>query len=144
MNDDSLNDEFDFWIGEWELTWGENNHGTNRIEKVMGGAVIQENFETDGYQGLSVSVFSREDHRWHQTWVDSSGAYLDFTGDFTDSRMILARNGIVDGNPVKQRMIWYDIERDQFKWNWERSDDGGQNWQINWSIQYHRNGSARS
>ncbi len=61
------------------------------------------------FKGMSVSVFSKEDSRWHQTWVDSSGSYLDFVGGFADGKMILARNGIVEGKPVKQRMVWYDI-----------------------------------
>ena len=67
MTEETINHEFDFWLGEWELTWGENEHGTNRIERIMDGAVVQENFEGDGYRGMSVSVFSKEDSRWHQT-----------------------------------------------------------------------------
>lgn len=81
MAEEQIHHEFDFWLGDWELTWGENNRGTNRIERIMNGAVVQENFEGDDYRGMSVSVFSKEDNRWHQTWVDSSGAYLDFVGD---------------------------------------------------------------
>ena len=138
MTEETINHEFDFWLGEWELTWGENEHGTNRIERIMDGAVIQENFEGDGYKGMSVSVFSKEDSRWHQTWVDSSGAYLDFVGEFADGKMILIRNGIVEGKPVKQRMVWYDITENKFQWNWERSDDEGGTWRVIWKIQYQR------
>jgi len=25
-----------------------------------------------------------------------------------------------------------------FDWNWERSDDGGATWQVNWNIHYTR------
>ena len=138
MLEENINHEFDFWLGEWELTWGENEHGTNRIERIMDGAVIQENFEGDGYKGMSVSVFSKEDSHWHQTWVDSSGAYLDFVGRFADERMILMRNGIVEGKAVKQRMVWYDIAETGFQWNWERSDDEGVIWRVIWQIQYQR------
>ncbi|HET7142562.1 MAG TPA: hypothetical protein VFI68_00970 [Anaerolineales bacterium] len=138
MAEEQIHHEFDFWLGEWELTWGENNHGTNRIERILNGAVVQENFVGDGYKGMSVSVFSREDNRWHQTWVDTSGTYLDFVGDFTDGRMILTRNGIVDEKPVKQRMIWYNITKDKLMWNWERSNDNGTEWQVIWKIQYKR------
>jgi len=138
MAEESIQHEFDFWLGEWELTWGENDRGTNRIERIMNGAVVQENFEGDDYRGMSVSVFSKKDNRWHQTWVDSSGTYLDFVGDFTDGKMILTRNGIVDEKPVKQRMIWYDISKDKLMWNWERSNDDGIEWQVIWKIQYKR------
>ncbi|HUM25392.1 MAG TPA: hypothetical protein PKN81_04115, partial [Anaerolineales bacterium] len=91
------NHEFDFWLGEWDVTWGEGVHGTNRVESILDGAVIQENFNGDGLIGISVSVFSREDSRWHQTWVDNSGSYLDFVGEFVDGKMILSRNGVAEG-----------------------------------------------
>ncbi len=138
MAEENINHEFDFWIGEWELTWGEDKQGTNRVERIMDGAVIQENFESDGYKGMSVSVFSREDSRWRQTWVDSSGAYLDFAGEFSDGKMILIRNGIVEGKPVKQRMVWYDMHENHFQWSWERSDDEGAIWRVLWKINYQR------
>ena len=132
------NHEFDFWIGTWDLTWGEGVHGTNRVESILDGAVIQENFNGDGLIGISVSVFSREDSRWHQTWVDNSGSYLDFVGEFVDGKMILSRNGIAEGKPIKQRMVWFDISANQFRWNWERSDDDGATWRALWEIQYQR------
>ena len=132
------NHEFDFWIGTWDLTWGEGVHGTNRIESILDGAVVQENFEGDGLIGMSVSVFSKEDSRWHQTWVDNSGSYLDFVGEFMDGIMILSRNVVAEGKPVKQRMVWYDIKPNHFQWNWERSDDDGITWRVLWNIQYQR------
>lgn len=144
MIEETANHEFDFWLGDWELTWGENNHGTNRVDRVMDGAVIQENFESDGYTGMSVSVFSKEDRRWHQTWVDSSGSYLDFTGEFAGGKMILSRDGMVEGKPVKQRMVWYGIAENKFEWNWERSENNGTAWQVIWKIQYQRKGTSGS
>jgi hypothetical protein len=140
MDSDSTNHEFDFWLGEWDLTWGEEGTGTNRIERIMDGAVIQENFEGGDppLRGMSVSVFSREDNRWHQCWVDNSGSYLDFIGDFADGRMILMRDGLVNGLPVAQRMVWFEITGKAFEWNWERSDDNGQTWKVLWNIHYRR------
>lgn len=132
------NHEFDFWLGEWDVTWGEGMRGTNRVESILDGAVIQENFNGDGLIGISVSVFSREDSRWHQTWVDNSGSYLDFVGGFADGKMILSRNGIAEGKPIKQRMVWFNISENHFNWNWERSDDDGATWRALWEIQYQR------
>jgi hypothetical protein len=103
----------------------------------MNDAVVHENFESEGYKGMSVSVFSKEECRRHQAWVDSSGSYLDFVGEFSDGRMILSSDGIVEGKPVKQRMIWYDITKDKPQWNWECSDDNSATWQVIWKIQYH-------
>ena len=136
MTNESINHEFDFWLGDWDVYW-EDKHGTNRIERILDGAVIQENFEGDGLIGMSVSIFSKEDDRWHQTWVDNTGSYLDFVGDFVDGKMILSRNGMVEGKPVRQRMVWYNITKEAFLWNWERSDDGI-SWRELWKLEYKR------
>ena len=109
----------------------------------LDGAVIQENFEGGDppLRGMSVSVFSREDERWHQAWVDNSGSYLDFVGDFDDGKMILQRDGRVEGKTVKQRMVWFDISENALEWNWERSDDEGKTWKVLWNIHYRRRSS---
>ena len=33
-----------------------------------------------------------------------------------------------------------NIARDALDWRWERSDDNGQTWQVQWQIHYHRQG----
>lgn len=53
MTNKSMNHDFDFWLGDWNVYW-EDKRGTNRINKILDGAVIQENFEGDGLIGISV------------------------------------------------------------------------------------------
>ena len=130
--------QFNFWLGEWDCTWGEDGRGTNHVLRIMNEKVIQENFSTPELKGMSVSVYDLERKLWCQTWVDNSGSYLDFTGKFEDGKMILSRDAIVRGEACKQRMVWYNIETDQFDWNWERSDDGGNTWRVQWQIKYTR------
>jgi len=130
--------QFDFWLGEWECTWGEDGRGTNHVLRIMDKKIIQENFSSPDLEGMSVSSYDRERGIWCQTWVDNSGGYLDFTGKFDDSRMILSRDAVVRGEACKQRMVWHNIEADQFDWNWERSDDGGTTWRVIWQIRYKR------
>ena len=54
---------FDFWVGTWDLTWeasdGTSETGTNHIEKILDGKVIQENFKAESGQlkGLKARVF---------------------------------------------------------------------------------------
>ena len=133
--------QFDFWLGEWDAIWGDNERGSNVIRSVLDDAVILENF--DGRPGtpligMSVSVYNAALGKWQQTWVDNQGGYLDFAGAFEGGRMVLQRSAMLDGQSFLQRMVWYNIERDQFDWNWERSDDGGQTWQVMWQIHYTR------
>jgi len=130
--------QFDFWLGEWDCTWGEDGKGTNHVLHIMDDKVIQENFSAPELKGMSVSVYDPERKFWCQTWVDNSGSYLDFTGGFENGKMILSRDAIVRGETCKQRMVWYNIEADQFDWNWERSDDGGNTWHVQWQIKYKR------
>ncbi|WKZ47715.1 MAG: hypothetical protein QY306_18075 [Anaerolineales bacterium] len=130
--------QFDFWLGEWDVTWGEDGKGTNRIERILDGKIIRETFDGGGLQGLSFSAYDTERSLWCQTWVDNTGSYLDFTGKFEEERMILSRDAIVKGEACKQRMVWYNIDTNRFNWNWERSDDGGVTWRVLWQIKYVR------
>jgi len=137
MNDQPEN-QFDFWLGEWDVTWSEDGRATNQIERILDGKIIQENFTAPDLHGISVSVYDSERKLWCQTWVDNNGIYLDFTGRFEDGKMILVRDAIVRGEACKQRMVWYEIQPDQFEWNWERSDDDGATWHTLWQIHYQR------
>ena len=70
-------EQFDFWVGEWDLTWpgekpGEIGHGTNSITRIMDSCVVQENFsgaDSMHLRGVSVSIFDTNSSRWKQTWV---------------------------------------------------------------------------
>lgn len=136
--------QFDFWLGNWQLTWGDNGRGTNEISRILDGRIIQENFssipndENPSFQGISVSAYDAPNNQWRQTWVDNQGAYLDFVGGFQEGKMILSRDAIVQDKPVKQRMVWFNISDDSFDWAWERSEDDGRSWQTIWPIHYTR------
>jgi hypothetical protein len=138
--------QFDFWTGEWELTWppqpgGQPGRGTNTIRKVLDGCVIEEHFKdtTSPFRGMSVSTWNAQAKHWKQTWVDNNGSYLDFTGEFANGQMILSREAVdKDGNQFHQRMVWKDIKPDSFDWSWERSEDGGKTWKVVWPIHYQR------
>lgn len=130
--------QFDFWLGEWNCTWGEDGKATNHVVHILGDKIIQENFSSPDLQGMSVSSYVPNRGLWCQTWVDNNGTYLDFTGKFEDGKMVLVRDALFQGQVIKQRMVWYNIEESQFDWNWERSDDGGETWQVQWQIKYKR------
>lgn len=139
---------FDFWLGVWELTWqnedGTSATGKNKVRRILGGKVIEENFEAlngdmAGYEGKSYSVYNSQNGEWKQTWVDNEGSYLDFTGDITGSNRIYHR--IVDdadGNRMIQRMVFRDITEASLIWDWERSENEGETWQLMWRIHYRR------
>ena len=130
--------QFDFWLGEWNVTWNPDGKATNHVLRILDDKIIQENFSAPDLIGMSISVYDPERSLWCQTWVDNNGTYLDFTGTFENEKMILIRDAVVRGEACKQRMVWYNIEPDQFDWNWERSDDSGITWRVLWKIHYQR------
>ncbi|HET7205065.1 MAG TPA: DUF1579 family protein [Terriglobales bacterium] len=139
--------QFEFWVGQWNLTWpgekpGEVQHGTNTIRRVLDGCVIQESFEGGAsmhLRGTSVSTFDQRTGKWKQTWVDNEGGYLDFVGQFENGQMVLSREATAaDGKTFLQRMVWKNITADALDWSWEASQDGGKTWLVRWPIHYSR------
>lgn len=139
--------QLEFWVGEWDLTWpgnvaGQTDHGTNSVQRILDGCVVQENFsaaDAAHLRGQSASIFDVTTGKWKQTWVDNEGSYLDFVGEFKDGQMILAREAIrLDGAKSLQRMVFKNITHDEFDWSWEGSKDGGKTWTVVWPIHYKR------
>jgi hypothetical protein len=130
--------DFDFWLGRWDVRWGSDGRGTNRIRKILGDRVILEQFDGSpgtSLQGMSFSVFDSVDHRWRQTWVDNDGNYLAFDGGLREDGAMELR-GMRAGELV--RMLWLDIEGESLRWLWERSPDGGKTWETLWELAYAR------
>ena len=136
--------QFDFWVGEWEASYVEDGRTAtshNRITRILDGCGILEEFTGPPgtpLLGRSVSTFDRITRKWKQAWIDNTATYLDFTGGFADGRMILSREAEAGGKRFLQRMVWQDIQRDRFKWLWQRSDDSGRTWTTAWEIDYKR------
>lgn len=139
---------FNFWLGEWKLTWedadGTTAHGTNRIERVLDGKVIKENFEAhsgayEGFKGKSYSVYNPRTGQWQQTWVDNNAGYLDFHGEFEGDKRIFRRRDVnPQGQEILQRMVFYNITGNSLTWDWEISENNGLTWQLRWRIFYER------
>lgn len=133
--------QFDFWIGEWDLTWSDTMHASNSISKVYNDCVIQEKFDGSKdaqFSGMSVTTYDVRNKMWKQTWVDDQGSYLDFTGNLVGDSMIMSRSYVQNDSTYYQRMIWYEIKENSFTWNWEKSSDNQKSWQLAWQIFYRR------
>ena len=140
--------QFDFWLGSWDChssyhdSLGVDHPYTvhNTITKELGGCVIEENFDGSsiGLVGRSLSVYNTDLGKWQQTWVDNNGSYMDFIGEFVDGVMTLGRTVTKDGVTYTQRMRFTEITDSSFIWFWERSDDGGESWKIQWRLDYER------
>lgn len=84
--------QFDFWIGEWNVSDTKTGQagGASIIESLYGGCGIRENWSDPQITGGSLNIYDNADHRWHQFWIDSSGARREFIGGLDDSgKMVL-------------------------------------------------------
>jgi hypothetical protein len=133
--------QFDFWIGDWDLTWNDSLKGRNTIKKQLDNYVIAEEFYNPAthFTGKSWSVYDTVSALWRQTWVDNQGGYIALTGKFENNKMILATEPVErNGKTIVSRMIFYNIGANSFDWNWEHSTDGGARWNLAWKIHYQR------
>lgn len=132
----------DFWLGSWVVSWAGGGHGTNTIRRILDDHAIEESFEgsdpASSLEGRSLSIRDAADGRWRQTWVDSTGAYLDFIGVAVDGRIGFQREATVGSVGVVQRMVWLDVTTDAFRWQWLRSGNGRAAWEVVWEIDYRR------
>jgi hypothetical protein len=151
FSQDNESQWFDFWVGNWDVTWteadGKLGRGTNTILMTLDNKVLQENFKIDlgtskGYLGTSLSVYNPKKKTWHQGYADNQGAYFNFTGERQGDKRIFKTEPVSNGDKqIIQRMVFYDIKANSLTWDWESSEDGGKTWKLNWRINYKRAGS---
>ncbi len=139
----------DFWVGTWNAEWenpdGSKGTAVNKISKVLGDKIVEENFEQTGvpqgqaFKGRSYSAFIKAKGIWKQTWVDNGGSYLDFISSEENGNPVFQRSFKgKDGKTYSQRMVFYNIKKESFDWRWENSSDEGITWNLSWKIHYSR------
>jgi hypothetical protein len=136
--------QLDFWIGKWKCegdSYSPDGKATkttarNEITLEMNDHVIHEHFSMDGLNGGSLSVYNPNKKIWQQTWVDDSGGYLALSGGFADGKMTLAMEPDAKGNI--RRMVFSNIAKDSFDWDWMLSKDKGATWNVMWHLHYTR------
>lgn len=141
-----LENLYDFWIGEWEVSWEEEDgnlgKGTNRIQKILDSTAIQEDFEVTqgflkGFKGRSLSTYNRNLEKWKQVWIDNGGGYFEFTGKIYNNFPIFETDLVKrNGKEYKFRMVFKEIENCSLIWDWEMSPDNGKTWELKWRIFY--------
>lgn len=63
----------DFWIGEWRVESGGTIAGHNRIERILDGCAVQENWVgASGGEGRSLFYYVPVEETWKQVWVTSN------------------------------------------------------------------------
>lgn len=123
--------QFDFWIGEWDVSASGAPAGRSRVERILHGCVLQENWTSvNGNDGKSFNVYDAATRRWRQTWVDSAGGVTDYSGglDGRGAMVFLAEETRPDGKPLRRRMTFSRLEGGRVRQLIETSLDAGKSW----------------
>ncbi len=125
--------QFDFWVGSWSVTNPAGNvAGTNRIESILGGCVLQEHWASSGGgDGTSLNMWNAADSTWRQVWMDAGGNLLELKGRLVGKEMVLSGTrptpGQADGLTT-DRVTWTPRADGTVRQLWESSTDGGVTW----------------
>ena len=118
--------QFDFWLGDWDVTVGGQMAGTNSIQLILSDCVLLENWTgAKGGTGKSFNLFNAARGKWQQTWVDNSGNVLELYGEFKNGVMQLTGETVSNGKKALQRITWHPLEKDKVRQHWEQSQDDG-------------------
>lgn len=131
--------QFDFWIGEWDVTAKGQTVSTSSIQLILGNCVIFENYTNGPYIGKSFNFYDAVLGKWRQTWVDRTGGVIEFAGEFKDGSMRFEGEGHqINGTKSLQRMTFTPLEKDKVRQLGETSTDGGKTWTVSYDFIYVR------
>jgi hypothetical protein len=133
--------QFDFWVGAWKVTDRGKHAGHNRIELILDGCALFENWTgAAGGAGKSLNFFDKEDRRWHQAWIDASGGALFLSGRFENGSMRLEgeRAATGDAPATRHRITWTPLPEGRVRQLWESSPAGREEWAVQFDGLYVR------
>lgn len=119
-------DQFDFWLGDWNVRSGAQHAGTNLVHEIAGGCAVRENWVAAGGQpGTSFNMYDPRTGAWKQVWYAlGAGADLELSGELVGSEMILAGPSRATANRV-DRITWTPLGAGEVRQLWQASTDGG-------------------
>jgi hypothetical protein len=132
--------QLDFWLGTWDVTSGGETVAESTIARSAEGCAIVERYrQRDGYSGTSLNFHDPALHRWRQSWVDTTGAVGEFTGEpSTDTMAFTGETHRPDGTRVMRKMTLSKLPDATVRQHSLASTDGGKTWKPHYDFVYRR------
>ena len=155
-SNESSGHDFDFWMGRWR---GHNRRLRERLagcdqwdefegicvaRPILDGLGNVEDFRTDyqgGIVGMSLRLFDPVTRLWAIYWSDSRRSGIlepPVVGSFSNGIGVFDCDDTFDGRPIVVRYRWSDITTTTARWEQSFSDDGGESWETNWTVEHSR------
>ena len=137
--------KLDFWLGEWDvfdIKSGQKD-GANRIEKILRGCAIVENWTeaADGSEGKSFFYVQRATGQWKQVWVEDSGGMKEKSLQDSYTAAGVRFQGEIlhkDGGSHLDRTTLIPMSGGRVRQTIEISRDGGTTWEMVYDAEYRR------
>ena len=145
--------DFDFLVGTWDSTqrrlrkrlvgsddWEVFSGHSVGYRLFDGAANVDEiTFPTLGQRGLSLRLYDPSTELWSIYWAVPGVLFPPVTGRFDEHGVgEFFGEEEQDGRPVLVRFRWSDITASTARWQQAFSVDGGENWETNWVMDFHR------
>jgi len=125
--------QFDFWIGRWTVTEGEQPAGQNTIEPDLKRCALFESWTAvDGSRGRSINFYDRDRRRWHQTWIDDRGGALELDGGLAGGSMVLEGERLDSKarTSVRHRITWTPQRDGSVRQHWQMMKPEQSTWET--------------
>lgn len=121
--------EFDFWIGTWNVTNPDGSAaGKNIIDKIQDNCILRENWTSakGGFTGTSNNFYNAKTKQWEQIWIDNQGGNLHLKGNRIGNQMILKTDEEMnkDNQPFYHRVTWTLNKDGSVRQLWETITNG--------------------
>jgi hypothetical protein len=141
------NRQFDFWLGEWDVSPTGSTSGVTIAESSItsqdqGCVILEEWRPFGGAHGHSLNIYDASDQRWRQTWADATGRRTEYAG-VLDGEGVLRFDNLSNTGPGAQpggraRMNFQRIDADTVRQWGERFDAETNAWVVTWDLTYKR------
>ncbi|WP_127499924.1 hypothetical protein [Actinoplanes solisilvae] len=144
--------DFDFLAGSWNVTnrrlverltgsdtWEEFPSTVECLRQFDGAANVDFNdFPTKKIKGMSLRVYDPARQEWSIYWVSDADGVLQpaVVGRFENGVGTFFGDDTLRGQPIRVRFVWSDMDTDTPRWEQAFSADGGENWEINWVMEF--------
>lgn len=142
--------QFDFWLGEWDVSPSGSSSGAiiaeSSITLTDQGCVIMEHWRPfGGAHGHSLNMYDPTTQSWHQSWMAAAPLRTEYRGSFSNGVMSFEALTLLPGVPegARSRMNFQRIDDNTVRQWGEQLDAGATEWTVTWDLTYRRRAGTR-